>query len=133
MSRACSILSDFDFSSEDSSSSEEDEKVKCKQDNFISLCHMGKFSRNASDSDSDVMNVGLEKKRLIDFGCSQHMTKNKKWFSSLNPLSHKEYMTFGDDKKGEVLGIDIIKVNDYFTLNDVALVDKLRYNLLFIS
>jgi hypothetical protein len=32
-----------------------------------------------------------------------------------------------------VLGIDIIKVNDYFTLNDVALVDKLRYNLFSVS
>jgi hypothetical protein len=32
-----------------------------------------------------------------------------------------------------VLGTDIIKVNDYFTLNDVALVDRLRYNLLSVS
>jgi hypothetical protein len=44
-------------------------------------------------------------------------------------LSHKEYVTFGDDKKGKVLGIGIIKVNDCFTLNDVTLVDRLRYNL----
>jgi hypothetical protein len=42
-------------------------------------------------------------------------------------------VTFGDDKKGKVLGTSIIKVNDYFTMNDVALVDKLRYNLLFVS
>jgi hypothetical protein len=69
----------------------------------------------------------------MDFGCSQHMTGNKKWFSSLTPLSYKEYVTFGDDKKGKVLGTGIIKVNDYFTLNDVALVDRLRYNLLSIS
>jgi hypothetical protein len=69
----------------------------------------------------------------MDFGCSQHMTGNKKWFSSLTPLSHKEYVTFGDDKKGKVLGTGVIKLNDHFTLNDVALVDRLRYNLLFIS
>jgi hypothetical protein len=42
-------------------------------------------------------------------------------------------VTFGDDKKGKVLGTGVIKVNDCFTLNDVALVDKLRYNLLSIS
>jgi hypothetical protein len=42
-------------------------------------------------------------------------------------------VTFGDDKKGKVLGTDVIKVNDCFTLNGVALVDKLRYNLLSIS
>jgi hypothetical protein len=61
------------------------------------------------------------------------MTGNKKWFSSLTPLSHKEYVIFGDDKKGKVLGTDVVKVNDHFTLNDVALVDRLRYNLLSIS
>jgi hypothetical protein len=48
-------------------------------------------------------------------------------------LSHKEYVTFGDDKKGKVLGTGVIKVNDCFTLNDVALVDRLRYNLFSIS
>jgi hypothetical protein len=61
------------------------------------------------------------------------MTGNKKWFSILTPLSHKEYVTFGDDKKGKVLDTSIIKVNDHFTLNDVALVDKFRYNLLSVS
>jgi hypothetical protein len=42
-------------------------------------------------------------------------------------------VTFGDDKKGKVLGTNIIKVNDCFTLNDVALVDRLRYNILSVS
>jgi hypothetical protein len=48
-------------------------------------------------------------------------------------LSHKEYVTFGIDKKGKVLGTDIIKVSGCFTLNDVTLVDMLRYNLLSVS
>jgi hypothetical protein len=61
------------------------------------------------------------------------MTENKKWFSNLTPLSHKKYVTFGDDKKGKVLGTGVIKVNDCFTLNDVTLVDRLRYNLLSVS
>jgi hypothetical protein len=69
----------------------------------------------------------------MDSGCLGHMTGNKKWFSNLTTLSHKEYITFGDDKKGKVLGTDVIKVNDCFTINDVALVDRLRYNLLSIS
>jgi hypothetical protein len=42
-------------------------------------------------------------------------------------------VTFGDDKKGKVLGTSAIKVNDRFTLNDVVLVDRLRYNLLSVS
>jgi hypothetical protein len=61
------------------------------------------------------------------------MSRNKKWFSSLTPLSHKEYVTFEDDKKGKVLGTGVIKVHDCFTLNDVAFVDRLRYNQLYIS
>jgi hypothetical protein len=42
-------------------------------------------------------------------------------------------VTLGDDKKGKVLGTDVIKVNNFFTLNDVALVDKLRYNMISMS
>jgi hypothetical protein len=54
MSRAYVALSDFNFLSDDSSSSEDDEKVKRKQGDFISLCLMGKSSRSIFDSDSDV-------------------------------------------------------------------------------
>jgi hypothetical protein len=32
-----------------------------------------------------------------------------------------------------VLGTGIIKVNNHFTLKDVILVEKLRYNFLFVS
>jgi hypothetical protein len=42
-------------------------------------------------------------------------------------------VTFGDDKKGKVLDTGVIKVNDCFTLNSVALVDRLRYNLVSVS
>jgi hypothetical protein len=79
------------------------------------------------------MDRGLKNRWLIDSGCSQHMTGDKKWFFSPTPLSHKEYVTFGDNKKGKVLGIGVIKVNNHFTLKDVALVDKLRYNLISVS
>jgi hypothetical protein len=54
MSRACAALSDLDFSSDDTSSSEEDERPKRKTVDFTSLCPMGKASRYISDSDSDV-------------------------------------------------------------------------------
>jgi hypothetical protein len=61
------------------------------------------------------------------------MTGHRKWFSSLTPPSDKEYVTFGDDKRDKVLGTSVIKINDIFILNDVALLDSLRYNLLSIS
>jgi hypothetical protein len=54
MSRACATLSDLDFSSDDSSNSEEDERPKHKTGDFTGLCLMGKSSWHISDSDSDV-------------------------------------------------------------------------------
>jgi hypothetical protein len=53
MSRACATLSDLNFSSNDSSSSEEDERPKRKAGDFTDLCLMGKSSRHISDSNSD--------------------------------------------------------------------------------
>jgi hypothetical protein len=54
MSRACAAISDLDFSNDDSSSSEEDERPKRKTGNFTGLCLMGKSSRHIFDSNSDV-------------------------------------------------------------------------------
>jgi hypothetical protein len=54
MSQACATLSDLDFSSDDSSNSEEDERPKRMIDDFTSLCLMGQSSRHISDSDSDI-------------------------------------------------------------------------------
>jgi hypothetical protein len=54
MSRACAALSNLDFSSDYSSSSEEDERPNRKTDDFTGLCLMGKSSRHISDSDSYV-------------------------------------------------------------------------------
>jgi hypothetical protein len=54
ISRACAALSDLDFSSDNSSNSEEDEGPKRKMGDFIGLCLMGKSSWHICDSDSDV-------------------------------------------------------------------------------
>jgi hypothetical protein len=54
VSRACAALSNLDLSSDDSSISEKDEKVKHKSGDFTALCLMGKSSRHISDSDSNV-------------------------------------------------------------------------------
>jgi hypothetical protein len=55
MSRACATLSDFDFSSEDSSSSEEDEKVnqKKKEGDFTGLCLMTMEGSSWNNFDSN--------------------------------------------------------------------------------
>jgi hypothetical protein len=48
---ACAALSDFNFSSDDSSNLEEDEKSRCKKGDFTGLCLMSNSSRNISNSD----------------------------------------------------------------------------------
>jgi hypothetical protein len=54
MPRACAALSDLDFYSDDSSSSDEDERPKRKTGDFTGLCLMGKSLQYISDSNFDV-------------------------------------------------------------------------------
>jgi hypothetical protein len=75
------------------------------------------FSRSMYMNDG-----GLEIMWLMDSGCSRYMTGDAKWFSNLTPMQNKEYVTFGDDKKGKVKTNGIIKVNEH-----------LKYKLLSIS
>jgi hypothetical protein len=42
-------------------------------------------------------------------------------------------VTFGDDKKGKVKTNGIIKANEHFISKDVALVEHLKYKLLYVS
>ena len=63
----------------------------------------------------------------MDSGYSRHMTGNDKWFSSLTPMRHKEYIIFGDNGKGKVCGVGAVRVSDRFTLREVALVSNLGF------
>jgi hypothetical protein len=54
MSQVCATLSDLNFCSDNSSSSEEDEKVKHQPGDFTGLCLIDKSSIHIFDSDSDV-------------------------------------------------------------------------------
>jgi hypothetical protein len=76
---------------------------------------------------------GLENTWLMDSSCSRHMTGNSKWFSSLDPVIGKEYITFGDKSRGKVVSRGTIRVNESFILKDVALVSNLHFNLLSVS
>ena len=68
----------------------------------------------------------------MDSGCLRHMTGSRRWFSSLTPKSSKEYITFGDNGKGKIVGVGAVVVSDHFSLREVALVDNLGFNLLSV-
>ena len=70
---------------------------------------------------------------LVDSGCSRHMTGSSKWFTSLNKASGDEFITFGDNSRGRVTHKGAVRVNNNNILKDVALVSKLRYNLISVS
>jgi hypothetical protein len=57
---------------------------------------------------------GLENTWLIDFGCSRHVTGGSKWFSSLDPMQCKEYITFD-------LGIRFQFLRDHYEKGDIDL------------
>jgi hypothetical protein len=65
---------------------------------------------------------GMEGFQLIDSGCSQHMTGDRRWFSSLITVMTKDCITFGDNGKGRILSVGTVKVSESVTLRRVALV-----------
>jgi hypothetical protein len=70
---------------------------------------------------------------LMDSDCSRHTTVSNKWFSSLNLVNGKEYITFGDKSTAKVVSRGSVRVNESFVLQDVVLVPNLHFNLLFVS
>jgi hypothetical protein len=69
---------------------------------------------------------------LMDSSCSHHTTGRKKWFSSLDPVIGKEYITFGDKSRHKVVSRGSVRVNERFVLKDFALVSNLHFNLLSV-
>ncbi|WVZ76482.1 hypothetical protein U9M48_024458 [Paspalum notatum var. saurae] len=69
---------------------------------------------------------------IMDSGCSRHMTGHRKWFSSLNPVSTKEYITFGDNGQGKVMGVGSVSFSAKLSLREVAFVHNSGFNLVSV-
>ncbi|XP_074301279.1 uncharacterized protein LOC141632652 [Silene latifolia] len=68
----------------------------------------------------------------LDSGCSRHMTGNRNQFLSLSAYDGGN-VTFGDNKKGEVIGIGKVGKSLSHSIDDVLLVKGLKHNLISIS
>ncbi|WVZ93303.1 LOW QUALITY PROTEIN: hypothetical protein U9M48_039295 [Paspalum notatum var. saurae] len=75
----------------------------------------------------------MENVWTMDSGCSRLMTGHRKWFSNLNPVSTKEYITFGDNGQGKVLGVGSVSLSAKLSLREVAFVRNLGFNLVSVS
>jgi hypothetical protein len=71
---------------------------------------------------------------VLDSGCTNHMTGERSVFSSYSPsTSSSENIIFGDNSKGDVIGIGKIAITLKHSISNVLHVDSLSYNLMSVS
>ena len=71
---------------------------------------------------------------MLNSGCTNHMTRERSMFSSYSPMTHSnENIVFGDNSKGDVIGLDKVAITLEHSIINVLHVDSLIYNLLSIS
>src|ERR1041385_8267433 len=71
---------------------------------------------------------------VMDSGCTNHMTGDKELFTEEKlSQSSQKYITFGDNNKGKVLGLDKVAISKDKHIDKVMLVQSLGYNLMSIS
>jgi hypothetical protein len=71
---------------------------------------------------------------IIDSGCTNHMTGEKKMFTSyVKNKDSQDMITFGDGNHGKVNGLGKIAITTEHSISNVFLVESLRYNLLSMS
>jgi hypothetical protein len=71
---------------------------------------------------------------VLDSGCTNHMTGERRMFTSFvknNCLS--DFITFDDNSQGQVLGFGKIAITTKHSISKVLLVEPLDYNLLSVS
>jgi hypothetical protein len=71
---------------------------------------------------------------IIDNGCTNHMTKEKKMFTSyIKNKDSQDTVIFGDGNHGKVKGLGKIAITADHSISNVFLVESPGYNLLFVS
>jgi hypothetical protein len=71
---------------------------------------------------------------IIDSGCTNHMTGEKKMFTSyVKNRDSQDTIIFGDGNQGKVKGLGKIAITIEHSIFNVFLVESLMYNLLSVS
>jgi hypothetical protein len=71
---------------------------------------------------------------IIDNGCTNHMTGEKKMFTSyVKNKDSQDSIIFGDGNQGKVKGLGKIAISSEHSISNVFLVESLGYNLLSVS
>jgi hypothetical protein len=70
---------------------------------------------------------------IIDSGCTNHMTGDKKMFTSyVKNKDSQDTVIFGDGNQGKVKGLGKIAITSEHSISNVFLVESLGYNLLSV-
>jgi hypothetical protein len=71
---------------------------------------------------------------IIYGGCTNHMTGEKKMFTSyIKNKDSQDSIIFGDGNQGKVKGLGKIAISSEHSISNVFLVESLGYNLLSVS
>ena len=71
---------------------------------------------------------------VLDSGCTNHMTEERSMFSSYSPMTHSnENIVFGDNSKGDVIGLGKVAITLEHSITNVLHIDSLSYNFLSVS
>jgi hypothetical protein len=79
-----------------------------------------------------LISISTKDKLFLNSGCPRHMIGDKNKFTSLT-LKDGGNVKFGDNSKGKIIGIGNFGKTHSLVIEDVLLVDGLKYNLLSIS
>jgi hypothetical protein len=95
------------------------------EDDFTHTCLMARGSKAYCSG-------GI--KWVIDSGCTNHMTGEKKMFTSYDIIENPtERIAFGGNGGGTVVGLGKISISINHSISDVYFVESLDYNLLSVS
>ena len=71
---------------------------------------------------------------MLDSGCTNHLTRERSMFSLYFSMPHSnENIVFGDNSKGDVIGLGKVAITLEHSITNILHVDSLSYNLLFVS
>ena len=63
------------------------------------------------------------KEWVLDSGCTDHMTGDKDMFHDLAENDdHRKYVTFGDNSKGEVVGLGKVDISHDSSIQSVPII-----------
>ncbi|XP_074346374.1 uncharacterized protein LOC141685153 [Apium graveolens] len=111
--------------------SDDDSEVEIDSDDELAqICFAG-LEYDSSDNDEVCFKVHVPRNKwIIDSGCSRHMIGDKSKFLSLI-AKEGGLVTLGDSNTVRIVGKGTIG-NDKFAINNVRLVDGLKYNLISV-